>query len=128
MAPLPQVARAAERRVIGELFLTMYGAMRHAWVNSDAVGHVGEVLACIIIGHVDGRPVSAHKIALSLGLPRATVQRRLDLLEGLGHIERHATGKTYMLTAHAAGRPMGYLDEVVAAVIAAGKQLAHIGH
>lgn len=48
------------------------------------------VACCVTIGHAEGRPMSASKIAAFLGLSRMTTTRRLAELEMVGAIERRS--------------------------------------
>jgi biotin operon repressor len=50
---------------------------------------------CIAIGDIDGKPLSAGKIAAFLGMSRTTVVRRLNRLNSLGLVERQ--GRYYYL-------------------------------
>jgi biotin operon repressor len=50
---------------------------------------------CIAMGDIDGRPLSAGKIAAFLGMSRTTVVRRLKRLKSCGLVERQ--GRYYYL-------------------------------
>ena len=51
--------------------------------------HAADILICmaVFMGHVEGRPMSPSKISTYLGIPRATVTRRLKVLRDDGLIE-----------------------------------------
>lgn len=51
------------------------------------------VALCVFIGDAEGRPMSASKIAIQAGLPRASVYRRLERLTRLKKIVR--VGRSY---------------------------------
>jgi IclR helix-turn-helix domain len=51
------------------------------------------VTVCVFIGDAEGRPMTASKIAIQAGLPRASVYRRLERLTKLKKIVR--VGRTY---------------------------------
>ncbi len=57
----------------------------------------------VYLGTIEGRPMTATKLAAFIGMPRPTVLRRLKLLCRRGVVER--VGKTYRTTA-------GQLDRV----------------
>lgn len=56
------------------------------------------VLLCMAvgIGQLEGKPMSASKIAQYIGMPRATVMRKLAELQAMGLIER-PTQRAYTL-------------------------------
>jgi hypothetical protein len=50
---------------------------------------------CVAIGDIDGKPFSVAKIAAYMRVPRTTVIRRLDQLQGWGLIDRQ--GRHYYM-------------------------------
>jgi biotin operon repressor len=48
-----------------------------------------QIISALLIGHAEGRPNNASKLAHYLGIPRTNVKRRLAKLERDGIIERH---------------------------------------
>jgi hypothetical protein len=52
--------------------------------------------ACVAIGHAEGRPMNATKVAHYLDMPRTTVLRKLEELVELGLLER--TGTYYYIS------------------------------
>jgi len=46
------------------------------------------VSSTVMIGHMEGKPMTASKIAHYLALPRTTVLRKLEILTEVGVIER----------------------------------------
>lgn len=48
--------------------------------------------AAVYLGEAEGRPMSAGKLAIFIGMPRPTVLRHLADLEGRGHTYRDARG------------------------------------
>jgi hypothetical protein len=51
------------------------------------------VMLCVFIGDAEGRPMTASKIAIQAGLPRASVYRRLERLTRLKKVVR--VGRNY---------------------------------
>jgi hypothetical protein len=49
------------------------------------------IVAAVLIGEMENRLFSAHKLSSYLGLARGTVQRKLDHLESVGAVERVGT-------------------------------------
>jgi len=43
---------------------------------------------CVALGDIDGKPFSVAKIAAYMHMPRTTVKRKLDRLQGWGLIDR----------------------------------------
>lgn len=66
----------------------------HATVAPDLQDQFGSRVPLLLIGAavylstVEGRPMTASKLADYVGMPRATVIRRLDMLRRLGVVER----------------------------------------
>jgi HTH domain len=52
------------------------------------------IAICVVVGDIEKKPFSATKIAEYMNVPRTTVVRRLDQLEGWGLIKRH--GRSYI--------------------------------
>src|SRR5215469_8560244 len=80
-----------ERLTIAKTFVSLGTEMRltlHPTENiSDAsVGTLLLVGAAVLIGHLEGRPMTASKLAHFVSLPRTTVLRRVDDLIELGHV------------------------------------------
>jgi biotin operon repressor len=73
----------------------------HEILLPDTAGHFGAenetllVLLAVFVGDAENRPMSAPKIADYIGLPRASVYRRVRYLTDQGRIER--VGSTYRL-------------------------------
>ncbi|WP_418116772.1 MarR family transcriptional regulator [Variovorax sp. 350MFTsu5.1] len=61
--------------------------------------HGGDVLliCAVTIGHIEHKPMAAHKLAQYAGLTRPTAVRRLERLEAMGLVRR-GDGGTYTLT------------------------------
>lgn len=95
--------RAKERALIAQttidlILVIQSGRKSH---KSPRVGIGGQVemlmiSGVVLIGHVAGKPRTALQIARHLGIPRATVVRKLATLERLGVVGR--TGSSYCMT------------------------------
>ena len=96
MADRTEIVRAHERLVIAKTFIELVGEIRSV-VLPDGSNDVGTLLvaAAVLVGHIEGRAMSASKIAHYVALPRTTVIRRLDELVRRGVIERR--GRVYCL-------------------------------
>jgi hypothetical protein len=76
------------------------------------------LVACaIVIGHTEGRPMTASKIAHYLGMPRTTVLRRLDALVAADFAAR--AGKSYVLSARQQGSGTEVIRQALAAIAGA---------
>jgi DNA-binding MarR family transcriptional regulator len=120
------IARAVERRIIGELLIGAMVNMRRAYFPTlppQNVPDLGLVMAYVMLAHIAGHTTTAHKIAEETAIPRATITRRLALLERLGHLERR--GSRYLMSARAAAEPPSEsaLDALVQLIIKAGRDL-----
>jgi DNA-binding transcriptional ArsR family regulator len=54
------------------------------------------VATCVFLAQVDGRPLSATKLARATGMPRPTLLRKLGVLMDIGYIKR--VGRLYFVT------------------------------
>ncbi|MFV8582129.1 MarR family transcriptional regulator [Ralstonia pseudosolanacearum] len=68
------------------------------------------LLVAVAIGHLEARPLTPHKLAMFIGIPRATAARRLQRLEAAGLVQRGERGR-YLLTQKAMRR----VDSVIRA-------------
>jgi DNA-binding IclR family transcriptional regulator len=72
------------------------------------------ILFCaVLIGHAEGRPMTAGKIAAYVGMPRPTAVRRLQEMMGKGIIRHDARKRWTMLTTQSARRDL--IDSVIVA-------------
>jgi hypothetical protein len=90
------IAGAAERAAFMRAFLRLHIALRdsflaqHPDLMDDAdVGMLMVISGAVILGHSEGRPMTAHKVAVVLNLDRMTVKRKLDKLVKLGPFVLH---------------------------------------
>jgi hypothetical protein len=81
-APADQIR---ERLSIARLYVAMTRTLHEVTFPQSESGYGAElesllVALCVFIGDAEGRPMSASKIAIYAGLPRASVYRRLERL------------------------------------------------
>ncbi|AWM87343.1 helix-turn-helix domain-containing protein [Microvirga sp. 17 mud 1-3] len=90
--------------VVARLVLALVCEISRSILNQERFGtHADTVILCcaIHVGHAEGRPMSASKLADYAGMPRPTVIRKLRELEACGAIERTAGGGFVMSRTHA---------------------------
>lgn len=98
-------------RVLHELLLTE--TAEHFGAENETL----LVLLAVFIGDAENRPMSAPKIAGYVGLPRASVYRRIKLLVDEKRIER--VGQHYRLTPGSMrGDPTGRIRQIMAKFVA----------
>jgi hypothetical protein len=78
------------------LFLNIGIGMRDSFlrdhpdlINDADVWMLVAIAAMVILGHSEGRPLTAHKVALTLNIDRNTAKRKLDKLVRLGPFVIH---------------------------------------
>jgi len=89
-----------ERARVARLVLNLLRTVRNAYTPELTLEEASEFLFLMMhlfIGHAEGRPLSASKLARIAEMPRTTVLRRLAALIELGYLER--VGDSYYLTA-----------------------------
>lgn len=90
-----------QRYIVGRTLLALITDMRAYLPPRVERAHTGDfalllVYWCVLIGHIDGRPMNASKVAHYLDLPRTTVLRKLSDLVRLAIVERK--GSAYVLS------------------------------
>src|SRR5262249_10829951 len=93
-----RTARSSER--VARLVLSLLRTVRSAYTPELTLEQASEFLFLMMhlfIGHAQGKPLSASKLAHIAEMPRTTVLRRLTALIELGYLER--IGNSYYLTA-----------------------------
>jgi len=91
-----------ERARVARLVLSLLRTVRNAYAPELTLEEASEFLFLMMhlfIGHVQGKPLSASRLAHVAEMPRTTVLRRLAVLIELGYLERIGNG--YYLTAKA---------------------------
>lgn len=82
------------------LVVEMMGCINNAYFGENrGSANTDCVLLCaaVAIGEFEGRPMSASKLSEYVGMPRASVMRRLSYLESIGVIERPST-RSYVIS------------------------------
>lgn len=92
-SPVP-ILYAEHRLAIARLLVNLAGRSREMYGLHDGYENV-LIGACVLIGHIEHKPMSAGKIAAYLDLPRTTVMRRLDNMTRGGNVRR--SGRVYCL-------------------------------
>src|SRR6516162_6707402 len=90
----------SERARVARLVLSLLRTVRNAYTPELTLEEASEFLFLMMhlfIGHVQGKPLSASRLARVAEMPRTTVLRRLAALIELGYLER--IGNAYYLTA-----------------------------
>jgi len=97
-APNTALEFAQHHAHMSHLFLHLLRNMRNDYAPRLALPEFADLcpIVCqVLIGHVEGRAMTAADLARFLEMPRSTVMRRLRLLIALGILERH--GAQYWL-------------------------------
>lgn len=117
------IPRREERILIAELALKLMGISRgYIREGHAARSDLGLMMAAIILGHFNGQPFTAHKLAMFLDMPRGTVMERLNWLEANGYIERK--GRVYCVSQNRLASTNPYaIDDVVRAIIETADKL-----
>ena len=86
------IKKARQRLVLCRLMIDMMRTVHGAYAPaSEPFGTRLEtfyVALCVALGDIDGKPFSVAKIAAYMRVPRTTVIRRLERLQGWGLIDR----------------------------------------
>ena len=85
------VQQAADRLLMCHLFLEITREIHRAYMPDRQFGTCFETLYVAVgvaIGHIDGKPFTAAKLAVFLDSPRTSTQRRLDELAAAGVVVR----------------------------------------
>src|SRR5262245_28683568 len=81
-----------ERAQVARLVLSLLRTVRNAYTPKLTLEQASEFLFLMMhlfIGHVQGKPLSASKLARVTEMPRTTVLRRLTALIELGYLEAY---------------------------------------
>lgn len=93
---MPGARLDSPQTVAARLLLTLTKEVAAAVLTEDGFGsHADEVMLCsaVWIGHAEDRPMTAAKIAEYIGMPRATVVRKLEQLKARGILHTVAKGR-----------------------------------
>lgn len=118
---LMELYRAKERALIAQLTIDLIRTIHHGRFGAGHInaGDLETLLlsGVVLVGHASGKPKNASEIGRYLGVPRATAQRKLEVLEKKGIIVRR--GSKY----HMADLKKGdddYIDKCLAIINHAG--------
>lgn len=108
--------RLRERTALARLTIGLIKIIHHGKLPSTERGIGGEVemlliSGVVLIGHADHKHKTNAVISRYLGIPRATVQRKLDALERVGLVVRNPEGRYCMSQEPEAD--LTYIDEAV---------------
>ena len=86
------------------------------------------IMFAVMLGHLESRPMSALKVSNYIGVPRATVTRKLQALCDLGHVMRDERG-LYLVTSSYLGRAelTQYLKRTAQLIHKASSELSKMG-
>lgn len=89
-----RITKGRERLILARAFLELARIGHKAHLSKRRLGTSFDYLfvyTCVFIGHMEGRAMSAAKIAAYIDLPRSTVLRRLGELVTSGTITQQGT-------------------------------------
>jgi DNA-binding transcriptional ArsR family regulator len=90
---MPERAKRNERMMI--LMRLIIDLSREAYASRNDDDYFGAnweralLMMAVAIGQMEGRPMSASKIAQYIGVPRATASRKLDELSAMGLLSKN---------------------------------------
>jgi CRP-like cAMP-binding protein len=109
-----ELYRAHERLILARLEIDLIKTIHKGTLgkrfHKTIAGEVELLLiaAAVLIGHVQDTPRNSTDIARQLGIPRATVQRKLGALVKRGTIR--VQGRRYLMTDRKPGDDHSYID------------------
>ena len=111
-----------ERLALARAYIALTRVMVNSVFGKKPVDHSLLLIGCaIMVGHAEGRPMNATKIAHYIGLPRMTVIRKLNEFLRSGVIARH--GNVYLLSEERAHNQTKYVAEAMRIFHTAEKSL-----
>lgn len=126
-----EIKMAAQRLIIARLIMKLGRKATMAYLAADETfENVADMVLAkaVFIAQLEGRPLTAAKIAAHVGMPRTTVARRMDALVRSGVVLRDDAGR-FTLPAERMNSPevLANLRRIIAAVTAAAAELAKMG-
>jgi hypothetical protein len=89
-----KIKKARQRLVLCGLMIDIMRTVHGAYApGSEPFGTLLEtffIALCVALGDIDGKPFTVAKIAPYMRVPRTTVIRRLERLQGWGLIDRRS--------------------------------------
>lgn len=113
---MPKTQRFPQGAVISRLLLDLLHSTASGLLLAGAadVSCADVILVCaVFIGHTDGRPMTAGKLAAYVGMPRPTAVRRLQELMTRGIVRQDASKRWRLETAESDRRSL--IDRVIVA-------------
>lgn len=94
------LAIPAERRALARMFIDLTLAFYATILPPDQTpseldANLALVAVVVMLGHAEGRPMSASQVASAINVARSTVRDRLNVLTSLGLIQR-MDGRYYL--------------------------------
>ena len=106
------IMHGSERFALASAYIALTRVMVDSVFGKKPADHSMLLIgAAIMVGHAEGKPMSATKIAQYIDLPRSTVIRKLNQFLNAGVIARH--GNMYLLSAERAGNQTKYVTEAM---------------
>jgi DNA-binding transcriptional ArsR family regulator len=90
-----RIKLAKQRLVMAKMVMSMLRAVTTAYMDTQQYGSAADdalLLFAVYIGQAERRPMTANKLAAYVGMPRATVTRKLRALQAAGMVELDENG------------------------------------
>jgi hypothetical protein len=109
---------ADQRALIGSTILDVLRAYSLAHYGTERIGeNLEEILigCALIIGQAEGSPMSASDVSGFLGIPRATVDRKLKTAVAQGRLKPQRDGRRvqYVLVNHSDPQITGQIEKII---------------
>jgi hypothetical protein len=122
------IVRKAERYAVTRLYVELTRILQDSLCDGVCEAADGEcaslsIVACAVaVGHFEGRPMNATKIALYVEMPRTTTLRKLAKLVEYGAVTRQ--GNAYYLSPRrASGLSKATIDQLIRKITEAYRAL-----
>lgn len=102
------LAYSAERAIFAGAVLDIMRGFSKCAIDSPDIGKHAElllILLAVIYGHAQGRPMTSSDLAGFLGMPRATVVRKLREAVAAGYVESLTVGQRRVVLFPKANHP-----------------------
>jgi hypothetical protein len=123
-----RIDRVTERSILWRMLVELSRSYHLTHFPGESFeANVGMLLVWMTVGlgHVEGKPMNATKIAETMNMPRATAIRKLKELVQRGILLR--MGQIYILNEDQVGAISGHIPDLVRAVEHAYLELAKVG-
>ncbi len=119
--------RSEERFIIWKMLLEIchYYHLAH-FPDESFEARIGNLLVwmCVGIGHQEGRPLNASKVAQIMNMPRMTAVRKLDELCSRGDLMK--MGTHYILNEEKVGKVSGHIPDIIRTIQRASQELSKL--